>query len=425
MFSPRIFTPLIKRFSSDSFVVMDIGTFGVKAMRIEMNGKEAEIADHSRKNHSGGDMVGTGGIDAQKLIETCNEALKALRGGGRRSFPAKRTVISVGGGVMHGKTLPQSYIRENPRGEIDKVEFANILQKVQQRNFEAIRKEFKKDTGRSELEVRLINASVQEVKIDGYQVVNPVGFKGKEVIVSLFNSYIAKEHLDNLMAVIESLKLEVDSIICGPFAVFNAVLKKDKSTGDFILVDIGGSVTEVALSRKGRLEDIRSIPMGGASFTRSISDGLKVGFWEAENIKYSLYEKRVSESVAKKLEELIMKDVEVFLRGLAAVLSDFSHLSLLPSKIYIYGGGSMVPFLLRTLNQKEWRDALSFFSPPTVEILESETGILSNINKEKEGELSGSQWTAPFAIANTFIEEKTVDSEITKTLRRSLRLVQG
>ena len=85
----------------------------------------------------------------------------------------------------------------------------------------------------------------------------------------------------------------------------------------------------------------------------------------------------------------------------------------------------MVPFLIKDLKEKDWRDSLSFFSAPSVDILEGETGILSNLGKEKEEGMSGPQWTVPFAIANTFLDEKSKDDEVTKSLRRSLRLVQG
>ncbi|OGZ58250.1 MAG: hypothetical protein A3B96_03485 [Candidatus Spechtbacteria bacterium RIFCSPHIGHO2_02_FULL_43_15b] len=424
-FFSKGFVPFLKRFGSESFIILDIGTFSVKAMVVEIHGDSAQMSGYSKKNHAGWDMNSNQGFDPSKIAETCDFTLKDLKKkSGRKFRSSDKVVLGIGGGFMYGKTIPQSYIRENPGKEIDNVEFINILQKIQQRNFEAIRRDFKKETGRSELEVRIVNSAIQEVKIDGYQVVNAIGFSGKEVVVSLFNSYIAEEHLNDFLKIVKSLKLELASIACEPFAVFSSVSKGEKNASEFILIDIGGSVTEVALSRKGRLEDIRSIPIGGTSFTRSISEGLKVGFWEAENIKCGFYQGNMSRSAAKKINDLLARDMEVFLRGLSMVLSDFSHLSLLPSRIYVYGGGCMLPLLFKELKRKEWRDSLSFFSKPIVGTLSPIVGLIDNPSKIESKELSDVSWTIPVAVANMFIKEFRHEDETAKVLKRILRLIQ-
>ena len=183
---------------------------------------------------------------------------------------------------------------------------------------------------------------------------------------------------------------------------------------------MGGSTTEISLARKGRLDDIRSIAVGGSSFTRRISENLKIGLWEAENIKRRFTEGKVSKNVAKKIEGIIAEDVKLFLRGLEMVLMELSQRTLLPSNIHIYGGGSMMPVVAKALRQMKWRDSLSFSAKPIVSNLTP-----SQINDLVDITRYNALWTVPFSIASAYIEDNKHNEELIKLVKRSLRLIQG
>ena len=193
---PDFFARILpSRLRRESFIVLDIGTFGVKALAVEIkkgDGRGSVIAASSRY-HVGSDINSDGTFNLEGISSTSRAVLNELRRlCAPKSGAIKDVLLGVGGGFVLGKTLIQTYIRENPQDEIDERELANIIQKVQQRNYEQIRRDYHKDTGRSELEVRIINSVVLETKIDGYQIVNPVGFKGKEISCAVFNAYIQK-----------------------------------------------------------------------------------------------------------------------------------------------------------------------------------------------------------------------------------------
>jgi cell division protein FtsA len=369
--------------------------------------------------HAQGDITSDGSLNVPGITETCRLALDHLRSaqGIRRHLP-KKAVLGIGGGFVYGKTLDQTYIRELPDEHIDEREIRNIIQKVQQRSFEQIRKYFRRETARSELEVYIINAAIQEFKIDGYEVKNPVGFQGKEISVSLFNSYIGKTNLDIFEQIMEALRLDLISIASEPYALARALVRFNPSLSDVILIDIGGSVSEIGMTRKGKLEDVRAIPIGGSSFTKSIAQNLKIGFWEAENIKRRFMEGEVSVAAAKKLESIIAYDAELFARGLAVVLAEFSHLALLPSRMYLYGGGSHAALIEKFLHQKKWREGLSFFAAPTVEILHPD--FFSSVPPDSKD----SSFTVSVAISDSLREQSRGEDEIAKAVRRSVRLIQ-
>lgn len=413
------------RFKSESFLVLDIGTFSVKALYAEKKGSIVKIKTYANEPHVT-DVYTEEGLDADSIINTCRNSLKGLKStiGRKKGFP-KKVVLGVGGGFIYGKTLTQNYIRENPQEEIDAGEFTNIIQKVQRRIYEQIRKDFSKDTARSELDVYLINASLQEVKIDGYQVVNPIGFKGREVSISLFNAYALKSFVDIFGKLAEALKLDIASLVSEPQAVSGCICKDDSSKSDIILIDMGGSVTEIAVVRRGKLEDVKAIAVGGSSFTKSISEKLRVGLDEAENIKQRFAEGRVSVYAAKKLEKIIARDVDLFLEALRIVLGDLSQVALLPAQIYVYGGGASMPVIKKMLCQKNWREKLSFFSHPRVACL------FPSLKQEKDFSISfpealgNALWTAAVNLAEFYMCNVEKDDDTAKIIRRSLRLIQG
>jgi len=400
---------LLRRFVSDDFIVLDIGTFSVKALYVARSGdNQYQILAHTLRKYTESDITSEGHINRDGILHTCQLSLKDLkdRVGARGGF-SKKVILGIGGGFVHGKTMNHNYIRERDEEEIDAAELANIIQRVQQRAYEQVRRYFRKETARSELDVRIISAAVQEIKLDGYQVVNPLGFSGKEISVGLFNAYIARPHLAIFEDIVAALKLEIVSIISQPYAVFKFLTKQDPSLEDFILIDIGGSITEIALVRKGRFEDIKSIPLGGSSFTKSIGENLKMELREAESIKAQLAQGGVSKRTEKKLEDIISRHTELLTRGLEEVLIEFSQLALLPSRIYVYGGGAAIGTMAKFLRREKWRSALSFSARPTIEVM------------------SDVMWVVPNTMADMHATDDEYRGEIAKALRRSLRLIQG
>ncbi|MGK3946243.1 hypothetical protein ABK046_48815, partial [Streptomyces caeruleatus] len=85
--------------------------------------------------------------------------------------------------------------RVNPEVHINIPELKMIIQKVQEKAYQRIKRQLAWETGQEDIDVKLINAAVVDVRIDGYHVVNPVNFQGRDVSMSLFNAYAPMIHL--------------------------------------------------------------------------------------------------------------------------------------------------------------------------------------------------------------------------------------
>src|SRR3989344_4935110 len=231
---------------------------------------------------------------------------------------------------------------------------------------EGIRKKFSAESGYSETEVSLINSAIQSIKVDGYEVSNPEGKNGEELQLSIFNAYLPafyKKVFDDLA---EYLKIPMFSIVYEPFSVFESLKKRKKEALEALIIDVGGRTTRVSLARKGRLEDVKTFSFGGESLTHRIAAHLKVGFWEAEGIKGRYASNRLGESALSVVAGLLQTELEIFLRALSMILKEFSHTTLLPSTIYLYGAGGSVPLFDSIMQRRKWKEDLSFLTQPKI-----------------------------------------------------------
>ena len=82
-------------------------------------------------------------------------------------------IVGIAGELVKGTTTTVHYERGNPEARIDFPELKNIIQKVQAKAYQRIQEQISWETGQ-DIDVKLINAAIVDVRIDGYQVTNPI-----------------------------------------------------------------------------------------------------------------------------------------------------------------------------------------------------------------------------------------------------------
>jgi len=409
---------------SQYFFVFDIGGFSVKALFVEIAGVDETpvILAHANEVYEREALLGDILSSPEALYVACKNAHDTLK----RKVPSSKTlkdvVLGLSGGFVSGKTTMQFYTREYPDQEVNQTELKYILQHAEQRAYEEIRKEFAQDTGRPDTEAYLFNSIVQEVKIDGYRIANPLNFMGQEISMNIFNSYISRVHASSMMQIFDKLGLKVSSLVYSPLAMHQSLLSAHSVEEDALFIDIGGSETILAVTRKGKLENVNTIAVGGNAFTQKLARELKVGFWEAEHIKMRYGEDRLSQSVMRKITNMFDVESKVFLRGLELVLKDISTSNLLPSNVYLYGGTSSFSLIQKIFKRTAWRNTLSFANSPKFHIVDQK---LFPVSIYDESFSYTPLWAPALSLAQFGAEErKKKDDVLAKTLRRMVKIIQ-
>lgn len=398
-------------------ISLDIGTEFVKVLVFRVEGGKAHVVGSGKERQKLSDMQGGKVTDISAVIENCDKAIdKAIEKAG---VSPRQCIIGIAGELVKGTTTTVHYQRENPRSKIVLKELKEIVDVVQKKSFDKARSALAWETGYSEIDVRLVNSAIVDVRIDGYKVTNPIGFQGRDMSVGIFNAFAPIVHLGALQTIAEELNLDLLAVTSEPYAVARCVGLEELSEFSSIFIDVGGGTTDIAVVRNGGVEGTRMFALGGRAFTKSVADALQCNFMEAEKIKLQYSENQIKNDseMHKKIEKALANNADVWLSGVELALEEFSNLDLLPSKIMLCGGGCLLPEIERYLNKKEWVKRLPFSRQPKVDFIKP--AQVTNVLDET-GKMVGSQDITPMAMANLAIglagDEKLLDSILDKVV---------
>ncbi len=420
-----IFSKLFGRRSGSSnyALALDIGTEVVKALvfYIDSETEKGIVTGVGRARQRQGDMNSGAVSDIAGVIQRCDQAI-AIAENMAEVRRVEQAIIGIAGELVKGTTTTVHYERVKPEIRIDLPELKNIIQKVQWKAFDRIRQQLAWETGHSEIDVKLINAAIVDVRIDGYRVSNPLGFQGRDVSISVFNAYAPMVHLGALQTIANELDLDLLSIAAEPYAVARSIGIENSSDFSAIFIDVGGGTTDIAVVRNGGLEGTKMFALGGRAFTKRLAQDLNVSFEEAEAIKVKYGFGQVGREASQRIEKILAGDCEVWLSGVEIALSEYCESDLLPSRILLCGGGSALPGIKKVLLSQEWVKRLpfakfpyvSFIQPKDVPAIEDRTGLLKD-----------PQDITPMGLANLAIDLAGEENIISNMLRRAVKLMQN
>ena len=376
---------------------LDIGTEYAKAVLARTNKKGTiEILGTAKSRQKDGSMYAGAIADIPAVVSACEEALVEVEDqAGER---ASTTVVGVAGELVKSNTTSVNYTRKDPKRPITEAEMTEILKKVQQKSGEVAREEIALETGNSNVEIELISSAIISLTIDGYKIMNPIGFKGTDVSILIYTAFVPMIHVAAIEKVCAELNLDLLTVAVEPFAVCRALLG-DNSDNDFsgVIIDIGGGTTDVAVVDDGGVEGTKMFSIGGRSFTKQISESLGVDFETAEQMKVDFDTGKLDDRVKSRIDAAVSRSISVWLTGIEVALEDFGAASPLPRNILLCGGGASLSALQEALATSDWFKTLPFSRRPVVhlmDIVELPDLNIQKLNAESTAALDHSYATA-------------------------------
>lgn len=401
---------------ADYFIALDIGTEFVKALICKIEQPKAVVIGVGRQRQRLGDMQSGAVTDIAGVIENCEKALE--RAEEMAGILPEQVVMGIAGELVKGATTTVHYERAKPDTKIDLTELKNIVHKVQWKAFDQVRQQLAWETGHSEIDVKLVNAAIVDVRIDGYRVTNPVGFQGKDVTIGIFNAFAPLVHLTALQAIPEELNLDLLSIAAEPYAVARSMGIEDQAEFSAVFIDVGGGTTDVAVVNNGGVVGTKMFALGGRSFTKRLSSTLNVPFDQAEEVKLAYTSRSLDGASTKIVKEAMSGDAEVWLDGVSLTLSEFGNIDLLPARILLCGGGSSLPEIAKVLGGPKWYKQLPFAKKPTVNYMKP--ADIPNI-RDETGLLNDPQDITPMGLANLALDLAGQEELLPSILRRAVK----
>lgn len=398
-------------------LALDIGSEFVKALIYRIEENHGFVIGYSKLRQKLGDMAAGTVANIAGVTDTAAAAIEqAARSAG---VQPEQAVMGIAGELVRGATTTISYTRENPELRIEMPELRAIVQRVQTRAFDRVRRELARDSGFREIDVKLVNAAVIDSKIDGQRSSNPIGFQGTEVTLSVFNSFAPLVHFGALQTIAAELELDLLTIAAEPFAVARALPDEDLSA---IFIDIGGGTTDLALLRGGSELVTKMFAVGGRTFTKRIAHTLNVAQGEAEQIKLDYSQNKLSKRRQKIIANALAGDIEVWSAGIEVALSEMIGEAELPPKILLCGGGSRLPEIKKALSDPKFSENLPFRSKPIVKFLCPDD--ISNFT-DQTGLIRSVQDITPLGLANLGITLAGQEDLLSAILRKTVKLIQN
>ena len=186
---------------------------------------------------------------------------------------------------------------------------------------------------------KVIHAIPLHFYIDGEKVHGrPHSLKGTKLEVDVLFITAFEQHLNDLVATIESIGIKVDDVMASPLAGSLVMLSKAQKRAGCVLANIGAETVSIVVFEDNVPISLKVFPIGSNDITNDIALGLKVPLEEAEKIKRggmtsTPYSK-------KKLDEIVSARLSDIFELIDAHLRKIKRDGLLPAGIILTGGGS-------------------------------------------------------------------------------------
>lgn len=133
-------------------------------------------------------------------------------------------------------------------------------------------------------EQEILDAAVQEYKVDNLLQLDPVGVQCKKLEGNFLNILQRKTFYNNLNKCFQAANINIAEMYLAPLALADAVLSEAEKRSGCALIDLGADTTTISVYSKNILRHLSVVPLGSNSITKDIAS-LQMEESEAEKMK--------------------------------------------------------------------------------------------------------------------------------------------
>ena len=254
--------------ASNLVAVVDVGTSQTRVFAAQLQRGGAPAS-------SGVGQVPAGGLskgvidDAKALKDSVGDALRAAES--QAGVRLESVLVALSGARLPGKQQ-EGWVSVSGAGE-----------RVSRGDMERAEKEALR-VANPEGYVR-VSSHFQAFHLDKTQVSNPEGMTGRQLRKSYWVVHGRREHVGNLIQVMEGNSLKVGNLIPASVASALAVTDESMRKHGVLVVDFGAGTVDIALYCKGVLVYTHVLPLGGERISSDLAHGLRMKLEVAERLK--------------------------------------------------------------------------------------------------------------------------------------------
>jgi hypothetical protein len=231
----------------------------------------------------------------------------------------------------------------------------NIVDDLLNKEIESLNLNYKNKYGDVESTPELIEHTIVGVSLNGYHVDDPLGKKTNSIEMNMIISLSPKLCLDKIREAIAKTFHHLP-VSFSSFMVASYISVRDRymNHDSYLLLDIGGEVTDVGIVSKGILKDSLSFPYGRKSFFRDISDNLNIELRDADEL-FSLYNKNtLSEKETNKLIPVLESINKSWGNSFRECINTLPRTLTLPSVMFLTIDADVKDWFIKIINSEEY-----------------------------------------------------------------------
>jgi cell division protein FtsA len=296
----------------------------------------------------------------EHLTTVCEKALvhaeeMALLPGERWVLP-DQLVVGLPASQLRGRAWSVVQRRARPDHPIEVRELEALLQRVLRLAVNRLRGESPDAQG-----WLLVDATLVALTVDDHGVTDPVGFRGREVGATVFAALTRREVVETWGLVAQDLEFTALTLTATPLALASGVIS---SQG--ILVDVGGTTTDLIWCRAGRPVRLDSLPTGGAALTNAVMGTWNLGPDRAQRLIQSYSTGRLGAELKAQVLDVLSPSLQTWMAETEKAMIRLNEDEPLPPNLYLTGGGSALPELTEAVRALAWSQHLRFARYPQV-----------------------------------------------------------
>lgn len=208
----------------------------------------------------------------------------------------------------------------------------------------------------------ILEVTPRSYQLDGQEnIKDPIGMTGVRLEVDAHVITALGPHLKNLAKTCEMTETHVNQRVLAGLAAARAVVSEQQTENGVVLVDIGGTTTNIIVFEEGDLQHVAVLPVGSVNITNDLAIGLKTDLDVAEKVKVAhavavpTAHKNSSKKAVVKVEktsyEFDIEDIDMIVDARLEEIFELVHKELqsigraskLPGGVVLTGGGSLMP----------------------------------------------------------------------------------
>ena len=203
--------------------------------------------------------------------------------------------------------------------------------------------------------IRPIELKNMKTMLDGYVIRKPLSKKAKQVEMTIFISMSPEIVLSKIEGAIDkyfhSKVVRFSSFAMSAFTVARDMFVQQEN---FLLVDIGGEVTDISMVKKDTLCQSISFPMGRNFMIRGIADSLKYSLDEAKSFLSIFKDDHMVDMTEEKFKPIVDDLRNQWLKNFQTALVNLSNDISIPATIFVTIDKDLAEFFSQTIKAEQF-----------------------------------------------------------------------